>query len=43
MDHIRENGFENCTVVSGGFEYLVNESYDSVNGKILERLTFKFN
>ena len=43
IEHVRMNGKHNCCVVSGGFEYLVNETYDSVNAKILERMTFKFN
>lgn len=32
-----------CIVNSGGIEYTVNESYKSVNEKILQRLAFKFN
>ncbi len=43
IEHVRYNDKHNCCVVSGGFEYLVNETYDSVNAKILERMTFKFN
>ena len=43
IEHLRYNSDKNCTIVSGGFEYLVNETYDSVNAKILERMTFKFN
>ena len=43
IEHVRENSDKNCCVVSGSFEYLVNETYDSVNAKILERMTFKFN
>lgn len=43
IEHVRFNSDKNCCVVSGGFEYLVNETYDSVNAKILERMTFKFN
>ena len=43
IEHVRMNAPHNCTVISGGFEYLVNETYDSVNAKILERMTFKFN
>jgi len=43
IEHVRMTNKKNCTVVSGGFEYLVNETYDSVNAKILERMTFKFN
>ncbi len=43
IEHLRYNSDKNCTIVSGGFEYLINETYDSVNAKILERMTFKFN
>ena len=43
IEHVRYNSNKNCTIVSGGFEYLINETYESVNAKILERLTFKFN
>ena len=42
IEHVRYNSDQNCTIVSGGFEYLVNETYDSVNAKIAERMTFKF-
>ena len=43
IEHVRYNSDQNCTIVSGGFEYLVNETYESVNAKIAERMTFKFN
>lgn len=43
IDHVRQNGPSNCVILSGGYEYLVTESYESVNSKISERLTFKFN
>lgn len=43
IEHVRYNSDQNCTIVSGGFEYLVNETYESVNAKIAQRMTFKFN
>ena len=43
IDHVRPSNEFYCTIVSGGFEYLVNQSYEVVLAKIQERLTFKFN
>ena len=43
IDHVRPSNKFYCTIVSGGFEYLVNQSYEVVLAKIQERLTFKFN
>lgn len=42
IDHIRDMG-EYCDVVSGGIEYTINESKDSVIAKIREALTYKWN
>ena len=34
IDHVRPSNDYYCTIVSGGFEYLVNESYEVVLVKI---------
>ena len=43
IDHVRPINEFYCTIVSGGFNYLVNQSYEVVLAKIQERLTSKLN
>lgn len=43
IDHVRKRNDEFCDVISGGIEYCIAESYNSVNQKIQERQTFKIN
>lgn len=43
IDHVRPSNEFYCTIVSGSFEYLVNQPYEVVLAKIQERLTFKLN
>jgi len=43
IDNVKPNGEHMSYVSSGGEDFCINESYDSVNRKIQERLTFKFN
>lgn len=43
IDNVKPNDDKSCYVSSGLDEYVINESYESVNSKIRERITFKFN
>ncbi len=43
VDHVRPSNDFYCTIVSGGFEYLVNQPYEVVLAKIQERLRLKLN
>jgi hypothetical protein len=43
IDNVKQNGDDMCYVESGGMEYCIDESYESVNTKIRNQMIVKLN